>query len=92
MIHRQATIPLVQTNRKQGFTPWRDARKLIRMNMNLKTNTTNTTIMKTSQQRLMLLLLAAALVTLFSASCRNTVRGAGRDVENVGNHIERATH
>ena len=51
--------------------------------MNLKTNTTNTTIMKTSQQRLMLLLLAAALVSLFSASCRNTVRGAGRDVENA---------
>ncbi|MCX6876598.1 MAG: entericidin A/B family lipoprotein [Verrucomicrobia bacterium] len=44
------------------------------------------------QKRLTLLLLAAALVALFSASCRNTIRGAGRDVENVGDHIERATH
>ena len=39
----------------------------------------------------MLLLVASAMI-LFSTSCRNTVRGAGRDVENVGNHIEKATH
>lgn len=48
--------------------------------------------MKISHKRLILLLLAAGLVSLFGASCRNTVRGAGRDVENVGNHIEHATH
>ena len=48
--------------------------------------------MKTTTQRLTLLLLAAALVALFSSSCGNTVRGAGRDVENAGNHIQRATH
>ncbi|MEI7910438.1 MAG: entericidin A/B family lipoprotein [Verrucomicrobiota bacterium] len=47
--------------------------------------------MKSSQKRLTMLLLAAALISLFSASCRNTVRGAGRDVENAGDHIEKAT-
>ena len=48
--------------------------------------------MKPSNKRLTMLLLAAALISLFSASCRNTVRGAGRDVENAGDHIEKATH
>ena len=48
--------------------------------------------MKAPHTRLTLLLLAAAMVSLFSTSCRNTVRGAGRDVENAGDHIERATH
>jgi len=48
--------------------------------------------MKPSRNRLTLLLLAAALISLFSVSCRNTVRGAGKDVENAGDHIERATH
>lgn len=47
--------------------------------------------MKSSQKRLTMLLLAAALISLFSPSCRNTVRGAGRDVENAGDHIEKAT-
>lgn len=36
-----------------------------------------------------LLLLAAALAALVSAGC-NTIRGAGRDVENTGHAIERA--
>jgi predicted small secreted protein len=48
--------------------------------------------MKPSQQRLILLFLAAAMISLFSASCRNTVRGAGRDVEKVGDQIQEATH
>ena len=48
--------------------------------------------MKTSLTRLILLLVAAGLVSLFGVSCRNTVRGAGRDVENVGDHIQHATH
>jgi len=39
----------------------------------------------------MLLLLASAVISLFGTSCRNTIRGAGRDVENAGDHIERAT-
>ncbi|MCX6878145.1 MAG: hypothetical protein NTW21_30695 [Verrucomicrobia bacterium] len=47
--------------------------------------------MKASTQRLTLLLLAAALISLFSASCRNTIRSAGRDVESAGDHIQRAT-
>jgi len=47
--------------------------------------------MKTTQKRLMLLLLASAVISLFGTSCRNTIRGAGRDVENAGDHIERAT-
>jgi len=45
--------------------------------------------MKPSQTRLTLLLLAAALVSLFGASCRNTVHGAGKDIENAGEHVER---
>jgi predicted small secreted protein len=46
--------------------------------------------MKKPSHRLTLLLLAAALVTLFSSSCGNTVRGAGKDVERAGDHIQRA--
>jgi predicted small secreted protein len=48
--------------------------------------------MKKPSHRLTLLLLAAALVTLFSSSCGNTVRGAGRDVENAGDAIQRSTN
>jgi len=64
------------------------------LNPQLKTHKqkNNTTIMKPSHKRLTLLLLAAAMVSLFSASCRHTVHGAGEDVENVGQHIEKATH
>ncbi len=45
--------------------------------------------MKTSLKRLALLLLASAVFTLIGTSC-NTFRGFGRDVEHVGDHIERA--
>ena len=47
--------------------------------------------MKTTQNRLVLLLMASVMISLFSISCRNTVRGAGRDVENAGDHIKNAT-
>ena len=43
-------------------------------------------------KQIALLLLAAAIVTLFSTSCSNTVRGAGRDVEKVGDKIQKATN
>ena len=39
----------------------------------------------------MLLLVASAVISLFGTSCRNTFRGAGRDVENAGEHIQKAT-
>jgi predicted small secreted protein len=48
--------------------------------------------MKTTPKRLVLILLSLALISLFGASCRNTFRGAGRDVENAGDHIQKATH
>jgi len=47
-------------------------------------------IMKPSQKRIVILILAASVWTLFGASCRNTVRGVGQDVENTGEHIEHA--
>lgn len=50
--------------------------------------------MKTTSQRLVLLILATALAAFFGASCstvHGTVHGVGKDVENVGDHIERAT-
>jgi predicted small secreted protein len=48
--------------------------------------------MKQSTHRLTLLLLAAAAIALFTSSCGNTVRGAGRDVENAGDAIQRSTN
>jgi predicted small secreted protein len=45
--------------------------------------------MKASPIRLSLLLLATALLAVGTTSCR-TVRGAGRDVQHVGHHIENA--
>jgi predicted small secreted protein len=45
--------------------------------------------MKTKTSRILILLLASAMLALFSAGC-GTVRGFGRDVEHVGDHIERA--
>ena len=47
--------------------------------------------MKTIPNRLTFMLVAAALISLCGTSC-HTVRGAGQDVESVGNHIERAAH
>jgi predicted small secreted protein len=47
--------------------------------------------MNSSSQRLTLLLLAVALASLFGTSCGNTVRGAGKDVENAGEHIQKST-
>lgn len=49
----------------------------------------NQPVMKTTPIRLTFLLATAALISLCATSC-HTVRGAGRDVESVGNHIERA--
>jgi predicted small secreted protein len=43
--------------------------------------------MKTSLKRTIILLIASALAVVFSAGC-GTVRGFGRDVENVGENIE----
>jgi predicted small secreted protein len=43
--------------------------------------------MKTSSQRLAFLVLAAALTALIGSSC-STVRGVGKDVGKVGEHIE----
>jgi predicted small secreted protein len=63
------------------------------MNPNLTINNQPTTYMiKPSTHRITLLLLAAAVLALFSSSCRNTVRGAGRDIERAGDHIQNATH
>jgi predicted small secreted protein len=45
--------------------------------------------MKTPIKRLAILLLASALVALFGASCATT-RGFGRDVETVGENIEKS--
>jgi len=45
--------------------------------------------MKTTLTRIALLL-AVALVPLLGTSCRNTVHGAGQDVENAGYHIRKA--
>lgn len=43
--------------------------------------------MNPSLKRTIFLIIATALTALFSASC-GTVRGFGRDVENVGESIE----
>jgi len=45
--------------------------------------------MKTSSKRTVILILASALTMAFATSC-GTVRGVGRDVESVGDGIERA--
>jgi len=45
--------------------------------------------MKTPVKRIAILILASALVAAFGASCATT-RGFGRDVETVGEKIERS--
>lgn len=45
--------------------------------------------MKRSTKRCAILILASALAVAFSSAC-GTVRGFGRDVENVGENIEKA--
>jgi predicted small secreted protein len=47
--------------------------------------------MKTSFKLRALCLLAAALLSLLASGC-NTMRGVGRDVEHVGDHIENAAN
>ena len=51
------------------------------MNANIHKNKTNL--------RVVLLFLAAALLSLANTGC-NTMHGFGRDVEQTGEHIERA--
>lgn len=46
--------------------------------------------MNTPSSRFTFVMLASALGMFFITGC-NTVRGVGRDVQHVGNHIERAT-
>ena len=46
--------------------------------------------MKPNTIRTILMLLSAAFLTLGVTSCRNTVRGIGRDVGHMGNNLERA--
>lgn len=43
--------------------------------------------MKKTSQRIVLLAIASALAALFGTSC-GTVRGVGKDVGKVGEHIE----
>ncbi|MEO6785277.1 MAG: entericidin A/B family lipoprotein [Chthoniobacteraceae bacterium] len=43
-----------------------------------------------TKTRFALLFLAAALLTLATTGC-NTIHGAGRDIEQTGEHIERAS-
>ena len=45
--------------------------------------------MKTTHQRIIILILASALWAFLSASC-GTVKGVGKDVDTVGDHIQRA--
>ena len=47
--------------------------------------------MNSSRKILALLLLAFALLSFAGTSCRNTVSGVGRDVEKMGDRVERAT-
>ncbi len=46
--------------------------------------------MKTPIKRIALLLLVSTIWSMGTSSCRNTVRGVGRDVERVGDRIENA--
>ncbi len=46
--------------------------------------------MKIPIKRIALLLLASAVWSIGASSCRNTVRGVGRDVERVGDRLEHA--
>lgn len=46
--------------------------------------------MKPTTIRTILILLSAAFWTLGATSCRNTVRGIGRDVGHMGDNLERA--
>lgn len=47
--------------------------------------------MKTTTRRLLPFLLTAAALAFLATSCRNTIRGAGQDVERTGNNIQNAT-
>ncbi len=47
--------------------------------------------MKTIIQRLVLSLFAAALLVASTTGCKHTARGAGEDIENVGEKIQEKT-
>jgi len=54
-----------------------------------RVETPHSKAMKTPLKRTAILILASALVAIFGASCATT-RGFGRDVETVGENIEKS--